>query len=401
MKRGPWHQLGNQGQTIAREHLQNGIGVGVVISEKDLPFNSAKEYSTTFKELNADVLVDHQFYNSSFRHKNFDTYPEKEFRVTLSNMANLSRIGLSGLSKALEENLRQLSVTGVIAPAMKYQAGRNEIVDVNAKLFSAAKAVGDSMGLPTFVTVTVDRSSLDSFSAVERILSDVTSLSGDGWYFSIEFGERRIPASSEKVKMLCRAGLKLAMTGKPVMHAFAGPMSLLSYGFGATAAAIGHSHNLWQFSNERWQILSAPRKGPKKPLRRLFSSNLWGTLVYPNEIVRMNAKLRAEALTSTEYSPSLENLDAVWKKGQADRHLVASICREIETISRLGGVSEAAKYAINKLAHAESLYGRIKNTVGTLRDSSNAYHSNWKEALENLLIEGKDDLDYLEMIASD
>lgn len=400
MKRGPWHQLGNHGQTVAREHLQRGIGVGVVVSEKDLAFDSAKEYTASYRDLSADILVDHQFYNSGFHHKNFDTYPEKEFRVTLSNIRNLSKAGLSGLSKALEKSLRQLSVTGVIAPAMKYQAGRDEITEVNARLFSAAKTVGDSIGVPTLATVTIDRSSVDSFSAVEKVLSDVTSLDGNGWYFSIEFGEKRIPASSEKVKMFCHAGLKLAMTGKPVLHAFAGPMSILSYGFGATAAAIGHSHNLWQFSNERWQAPS-PRKGAKKPLRRLFSKNLWGTVVYPNEVARMDAQLRAEALTSTEYSPSFENLDAVWKKGLADRHLVASICQEIETISELGSATEAAKYAINRLVRAESLYGRIKNAVGSLRDNSNAYHLNWKEALDEFLVEGKDDLAYLDLISSD
>ena len=398
MNRGIWHQLGAKSQILALEHLQKGMGVGVIISEKDLKFSNAKDYAQRYRDLNAEILVDHQFYNSNFRHPSFSTFPENSFRINPSSINRLSEKQLSDLSYALEQTLRELSATGVISPAIKYQAGRTEINETNLRLFTAARKVGNNLGIPTYATVIIDQSSTDSFNSVISILSSATSLDCDGWYYGFEFGEKRIPASAEKVEMFCKAGLKLAITGKPVLHAFAGPMSILSFAFGSTGVALGHSHNLWQFSSERWQNMP-PRKGPKKPLRRLFSRNLWGTIVYPNEVARLTKSLRQQVLSTSDYSPSFENLDIPWRKGDADKHLVSSICQEIGEIARLGSAAKCGVYAIGRLTNANNFYVQIKSVIPNLRDNANAYHSNWLTALNNLKTQSKDDLDYFAAIS--
>lgn len=397
MKKGPWHQLGGNSQKVALDLLGRGAGVGVVISPKDLSLEAARKNAVRFRDLSADILVDHQFYNSSFNHKNLNSYFEKDYRRSLSNL-KLSSLDLSDLSKQLEKSLRPLSVAGVVSPALKYQAGRAEISEVNARLFSAAKSVGNVLGVPTYATVTIDRSSTDSISSIESLLSDATGLDSDGWYYSFEFGEKRVPLSMDKVSMFCAAGLKLRITGKPVFHAFAGPMSILSYAFGVTATGIGYSQNLWQFSDERWQKPLVQRKNPKRPLRRFFSRNLWGTLVYPNEIAILDDALRHEALNTTEFAPLFENLNMPWDKRNADRHLVLSICQEVTDICLLKTPADCGQYAVKKLTRASQLYKKIKGNR-KLRDNSDGYHKNWIDALEKFMKSSRDDLEYLNLVS--
>src|SRR5690606_4480549 len=118
--------------------------------------------------------------------------------------------------------------------------------------FRAAKAAGDNLGLPTIATILIGHSATASTQLVEQVLSYATALNSDGWYFGFEFQADRVPAEVEPVSICINSGLILASTGKPVLHAYAGPMSLLSFAFGATATGIGHNQNLWQFSRERW-----------------------------------------------------------------------------------------------------------------------------------------------------
>ena len=91
-----------------------------------------------------------------------------------------------------------------------------------------------------------------------------------------------LPSVRETVRRCCVAGLTLACTGKPVLHAYAGPMGLLSFGFGATGVAIGHSQNLWKFTRDRWMPAASQGGGGDAPAR-FFSKALWGTIIYPDE----------------------------------------------------------------------------------------------------------------------
>ena len=62
MRRGVWHQFGDRSQKLALDHLQNGVGAGVVISPRDLSLDSAVRYAEEYHALGAHVLIDQQFY---------------------------------------------------------------------------------------------------------------------------------------------------------------------------------------------------------------------------------------------------------------------------------------------------------------------------------------------------
>ena len=286
MRRGPWHQFGDRSQKLVIEQLQQGSGVGVVLSPRDLARNNAIEYAQRYHGLNAHVLIDQQFYVPDFTNPNLNSYPMSHCRTAAAQLHQIADPDLAALATELYAVNNELSADGLIAPALVYEAGRPDIVQLNRRLFTAAKQAGNSLGIPTYATVILGRSATSSDQTMNAILSQATALNSDGFYYGFEFSPERIPSSREFVSRCCAAGLVLACTGLPVLHAYAGPMALLSLAFGATGSAIGHSQNLWQFTPSRWATSTGQGGGGKAP-PRFFSSSLWGTIVYPDEVAQL------------------------------------------------------------------------------------------------------------------
>ena len=400
MRRGAWHQFGDKSQKLALEQLKNGAGVGVVLSPRDLARKNAVKYSEKYRELNADVIIDQQFYIPHFLNNNLQSYPLSEFRAAVTTLHKIGDKDLSKLASSLEADSNELRASAVIAPAVTYEAGRPDIVDINAKLFDVARSVGNKLGIPVYATVALGRSVTSAQSTTSAMLSDVTGLEADGWYYAYEFESERIPSSKQDVYRCSSAGLMLACTGKPVMHAYAGPMSLLSLAFGAQAAAIGHSQNLWRFAPERWEPPAGQGGGGDAP-PRFFSRKLWGTIIQPDEIIRLSTALRAEALTHTAFSdPIKANLAAPWSRWQANKHLVNIIVDTIASIASNATARSAAESAIAILEGAVDLHSRIQSTGMILGDSAASYQSAWLDSLKQLLSDNDSDLNYLEMLSS-
>ena len=113
--------------------------------------------------------------------------------------------------------------------------------------------------------------------------------------------------------------MTLACTGRPVLHAYAGPLGLLSFGFGASAVGIGHSQNLWKFTRVRWQPTVAQGGGGDAP-PRFFSTALWGTIIYPDETIQLSVNLRTQILTQSPFSaPVASNVE--WTRWDSGKHL--------------------------------------------------------------------------------
>ena len=229
MKRGAWHQCGDKSQKLVVEQLKAGHGVGVILSPRDLTRDLAINYAAQYADLQAPVLIDPQFYVPDFTNENLDTYALSQFRTSLASLGQITDVELSALAAELETLGSELKVSGVIAPAAMYEAGRPDIADLNGRLFAASKSAGDALGVPTLASVTLARSVTSSDSTVADAVDAATALNADGWYYAFEFEEERIPSSREAVRRCCDAGLSLALTGRPLLHAYAGPMGLLSY----------------------------------------------------------------------------------------------------------------------------------------------------------------------------
>lgn len=399
MRRGPWHQFGAISQLLALEQLQQGAGVGVIISPRDLAQNKAIEYAQRYHGLGAHVLIDQQFYVPSFTNRNLTSYPISQYRTKLSQLQQLSNSDLAALATELYTINNKLKTDGLIAPASVYEAGRPDIIQLNARLFDAAKQAGDRLGIPTYATVILGRSASSSNQVLNTILSQATALNCNGFYYGFGFSPERIPSSREAVLRCCTAGLTLACTGLPVLHAYAGPMALLSLGFGAKGTAIGHNQNLWRFTRSRWAPSPSQGGGGDAP-PRFFSSNLWGTITYPDEITQLNVALRNQVLTHSPFSTAVSSTPPFvgWPRWDANKHLVSVICSEVSNIAANNDPRANANAAIALLQGAVTLHGNIAASGVTLRDDTNAYQGNWLAAMNDLLINHSSDFDYLALL---
>lgn len=399
MQRGPWHQFGNNSQLLVIEQLQQGAGVGVILSPRDLPMPKAIEYAQRYHGLGAHVLIDQQFYVPQFRHRNLDSYPTRQHLTTTTQLLQITDSDLAALGTELHAINGALSADGLIAPALVYEAGRSDIIQLNARLFEVAKQAGDKLGIPTYTTVIIGNSAIASDQTINEILSHATSLNSDGFYYSFEFSPERIPSSRDSVLKCCTAGLTLACTGLPVLHAYAGPMALLSLGFGATGSATGHSQNLWRFTRSHWAPPLKGGGGLAPP--RFFSHGLWGTIIYPDEITRLTPTIRDQVLTHSPFSSQVSSNQpfTAWTQWAAKKHMVYTICSAVSTIANNSDPLVNANTAIAHLQGAVNLHGNIASTGMTLRDNTNTYQENWRLAMCELINTRSVDYNYLALLS--
>jgi hypothetical protein len=398
MRRGAWHQCCDKSQRLVHEELQHGIGVGVIISPRDVSMPNAVQYSQMYHEAGAHVLIDQQFYTPHFSNRLLQSYPISQYRTSVSALHQITDPDLAAFASSLRDINAALATDGLIAPAVVYEAARSDIVQLNARLFAAAKQAGDELGIPTYATVVLGRSVTSSNATVDTILSQVTALNSDGWYYGFEFEPERIPSSYAAVLRCCAAGLTLACTGKPVLHAYAGPMGLLSLGFGATGAGIGHYQNVWKFTGGRWRSSAVQGGGGNAP-PRYFSAALWGTIVYPDEVVRLNPTLQGQVLTQSPFSPSgAPGRSGPWSRWDAHKHLVYVICRTLQDISADEDPRRNTQAAVRILQGSTVLHGAIAGSGVMLGDGTNVYQHNWATALNELLNSYSRDFDYLELL---
>ena len=396
MRRGAWHQFGDKSQLCAIEQLNNGTGVGVIISPRDLSWTGAINYSKKYHELGAHVLIDQQFFVPDFLNKNLTSYPISQYRKTISLLHDISDSDLSKFATQLEKINRDLSTDGLIAPAVVHEAGRPDINRLNKRLFSVAKQIGDNLGVPTYATIILGNSATSSDQIMYSTLSQATALNSDGWYFGFEFDRERIPSSRRAILRFCKAGITLASTGKPILHAYAGPMALLSLGFGVTGVGIGHRQNLWHFTRGRWGPTATQGGGGNAPAR-FFSESIWGTIVDPDETSQLNTATRSRVLTHSPFStPVASSLQ--WSRWDAGKHLVSVICKTAEKLAVNNNPHAIANDVITSLSDAVALHNRIQNAGLSLSDNTFSYQQNWIDALNALIRDHSLDFDYLDLL---
>lgn len=404
IKRGAWHQCGNQSQILVGEQLQNQVGVGVIMSPRDLAYHNAQAYSKDYRGHGADVLFDPQFYVPEFKKEWKENYPTDEVRASVGTL-HQSPADIDKVSRAIEKANRDLGCVAVLAPAVVYESGRPEIHEVNTLLFAAAAKAGDAIGIPTLATVVVGTSAKGSASQVSSILAHATSLPAVGAYFACEFEEDRIPSDPQLIERFGRACLTLASSGWAVIHACAGPMALLSLGFGAIGAAIGPDQNLWQFDRGRWAPKEAGGGGGKAP-PRFFSESLWGTMVCPDELDQLGPRMLEKVMVHSPFSQALAKATkpslATWGKGDSKRHLVHVVASKVTTLASYPTARECAQAAVAHLVLAEALHAEIASLrlpIPLKAESRNTYQTAWRKLAERILIEQADDYAYLELIA--
>lgn len=385
MKRGAWHQCGHNSHKLVLEQIEAGAGVGVILSPRDLAQDNAVEYTQKYNDLGASILCDQQFYVPEFLNAPLESYKINQHRGRVSQLVQLDNDFLKEFALDLKSVSEDLQVDAIVAPAVLYEAGRSDIIQLNDRFLQVAREVGQSLGKPTYATVVLGRSVTSSEKTLSPIMSHITGQQCDGWYFGFEFEPERVPSDRASIKRCCATGLSLACTSKPVLHAYAGLMAPLSLAFGATGAAIGHSQNLWKFTPDRWQTLPSQGGGGNAP-PRFFSSTLWGTIISPDEVIRLSRDLQKKVLTLTPFSQELASIPPrPWSRWESNKHLVNLLCSTVKTIGEEKDPRKCANEVKTLLSNAVDLHNEIRNTGLILGDSTNLYQANWLNALSDLL----------------
>jgi hypothetical protein len=399
VKVGAWHQFGDRSQLLALEQMQNQVGVGAILSPRDLTRDLAVNYAQQYRALGAEILADPQFYIPESGVGKLGTHETAEFRQPVAALAKIGAATLTKLGNALITWNAALETSAVIAPAIIYEAGRPDIVDLNSRLFGEAKRAAAVNGVPVYATVTLGQSAIQSDLTVGEILAAATALDSDGWYFSFEFGEPRLPRSAVLIERFLSAGLTLACTGKPVMHAFAGPMALLSRCCGMTAAGIGHSQNLWQFSQDRWRAADGNGGGGAAP-PRLFCPALCGTVVYEDEFALVSQKIRSQIYSASPFSAQIKVSPPFlpWSKWDANKHLVHSVCILAQSALAQSSILLACNLAIKHLQNAMSLHKQIAAEGVALTDNTDTYQAEWLKAVNNYVVNATQQIDFYNLI---
>jgi len=396
MRRGAWHQCGHNSQKLVGELMQAGLGVGAIISPKDLALENAKEYSTEYRALGKGVLFDPQFYEPEFAAGKLGTYPTSAFRQSIGALGALQPSAMTAITQALETENRELGCEAVIAPAVTYEAARPDIVALNSRLFDAAKAAGNAIGVPTYATVVLGNSVTTS-DVAQAVLSSATALTADGWYYACEFdAQERLPTDVEAVYRYCSAGLTLACTGKPVLHACAGPLANMSYGAGARGVGLGIWQNAWGFDRSKFQPATG-RGGGGDPPPRYFSVPLWGTIVHPDETLQLSGAQQAQVMQHSPYSQGL-GAGVSWPTWESRKHLVHVIATATDTLAQMVNARQAMTATVATLRSANALHTAIRNAGLQLRDGTDTYQSSWASAGTRMLAQNTDDYDWLELL---
>jgi hypothetical protein len=379
--------------------MQAGLGEGVIISPKDLAFDKAKQYAKKYRDLGKGVLLDPQYYDPEFAAGKLETWPISEFRQSIGGLSALPSSICSDLARAIEKENRELGCDAVIAPAIPYEAARPEIIALNARLFEIAKNAGDAIGIPTYATVVIGRSAT-TVEVVEGILSGATTLEADGWYYGFEIdGQQRLPTGIDVVYRYCLAGLTLACSGKGVLHAYSGPLANIAYGAGARAVGIGIWQNLWGFKRTKFQVTAEQGGGGEAP-PRYFSGVLWGTIVYPDEVVQLSKRISKSFSSqilqpSSPYSPSSSAI--TWSKWESRKHMVYIIASMTNRLAQMADARRAMEAAVAALETASMFHQQIVAAGIQLKDETDAYQSSWAAAGKKLLTEHSKDYDWLEL----
>jgi hypothetical protein len=399
VKAGAWHQFGDRSQKLALEQLGQNVGAGVIVSPRDLTRELAVEYATSYRALGAEVLADPQFYIPDSETGHLSTHETAKFRHSVGGLGGISPGKLAELGDALASWNSDLKASAVIAPAVIYEAGRPDIVDINASLFSEARVAAKVLGIPVYATAVLGHSVTSSDVTLAEMLSAITALDPDGWYFSFEFRETRIPSSSTLIQRFLEAGLTFACTGKPVLHAYAGPLVLLSRCCGVTAAGIGHSQNTWQFTRDRWQPSEGGGGGGAAPAR-MFCPKLWGTIVYEDEFALLPTALRTEIYAASPFSSQITVSPPFlpWSKWDANKHLVHTLCTEGSKFLAEPSIRKAAALAAGRLQKAIALHGEIAAQGVKLTDNTASYQGPWLAALQKYLAGSEQQISFFELL---
>ena len=364
---------------------------------RHLARDGAEKWCEKYKDRDADILLDVQFYQPKFVNNFMESFGLEDFRKSVSALGALGDNLTGQLTRKLVELNKELRTSAVLAPAIIFEPDNQKIIAINEQLFAAARQAGNELGIPTHACIPLSSALRKSPSATTKILSAVTSFDADGWNLAIEYGgENRIPIESDWAEHVISSALYLVATDLPVIQAFAGPSALLSLSAGANAAAVGHFKNFWNFSRSIFEVVDSEMRKPKA--QRYFSAALWSTILAPDEIARLEDKTWNGIRSDSPFGPNYKT-DAIDER-TAHNHLIHTLANEAPRIANDNSIRKNLVKAQNFLLDASYRYEIVLNELGSVADTANVHQKNWADGINNFLKTNSDRVEYVDLLRS-
>ena len=126
---------------------------------------------------------------------------------------------------------------------------------------------------------------------------------------------------------------------------------------------------------------------------------MWGTIIYPDETEQLSPELRAEVMTTTDFSDSLDSGVPAWSRWNSNKHLVSAISSVVSDMAAEMDPRQNIASARARLENAVDLHERIRASGIRLRDDTAAYQNNWISALDKLTAENAADFEFLDLLS--
>lgn len=398
--RGVWHQLVDRSQKVAAEQIGHENGVGCIISPRDIKQDGAVKYAQNYASSGAAVLFDPQYHMPGFTNPKLGSYATEAQRLTVTKLLAITPSGVADLVASLESENAALGTSAVISPAVLFEAGRADLVDLNETLHGAGCAAASRLGKPVVATAFFSEACLRSPASLSGALAMLTKIAPDGYYVAFEFGGGDLCTDAACLAGAAQVLLTLATSGRPVLHGYAGPHALLGVAFGASSVGLAHFKTAWHFKRTRFQAAKKSGGGGDAP-SRTFSRAMWGAMIHPDETALLSAALFAKLAEKTPFSAP--PAPAPWDKWTSYKHLLYILGTEVSKVLAVPTVRGRAVHVQGLLGAAAKHGAAFRAELGALGvqpkpDTDPSYQLPWANAVAVALAARSDDYDLLDLI---
>ena len=385
-----YHQLGHQDEGRCLHMLQNGQGVGAILSPRHLDDNQLREYAQLFIHTGGELLVDPQFYNPVFLDE-FDDSPLGLGDYTTHDLWN-SSVQHSVVGRILAYQ-RELGVSRLIVPTPFAREGVTESwLDLVAGMTTVAREwlITEGEDVPLLATLSVPAPITAAEDERARLLNRIVGFEVDGFYLALE--SSLFPADTDFLSGVLDMVFRLKQNRFTVLLGYSGYWAYLCFPFGLDAFASGGFDNRRSFSFLTWEIVeSAPRRAPRN---RFCSTRLLGRISFSDEAELLHSKdLWAALDDGSPYAsilfegrpPSEVDAAGQWKRAESFKHYLWTCWCLAESF--LEKPRDDRIQQVRQLAsEAQSRYLAFQQAGVRFRAGSQAGHIGaWVTAFENYL----------------
>lgn len=392
-------QLGYHDQTKAIELLKNNISSGVITSLRHLNESNLSTYLKEYKELDANIYIDPQFYNPEYINtKNgYPFFQEAIGTETLENDAKLREIIYGFLDYQISQGVDKIliPVEYLNQTTSNWFERTTKIIDIT-KEYLEKNSISKSTLIPLAVNIEI----VKDVKTREIMLNWITSFDVDGFIIAFNTDSWK-PINYDYIIGFLDIIFNLKKNFYEIIHGFGSYFSFLGFTFGLDGFATGGFSNRRSFDPEEWISSDIEDddafKRSRKP--RYWTLSLLNCVKFPDEaelLYEKNlwGKIRTETIVDEilfkDQSPAISGAD--WKQNESFLQYFHT-CNILTKKFKGSNLASRKDTTLNLLNEAQKTHEMIRRNGVRLDAKRQGGHiSEWKVAFKDYYNQVEDDL---------